>query len=151
MYTNSDLSAQHIDTEGRQVNCMSIEDSYAIPRQLDENKGIFLCGDCHDVDLFERNGWLFGIDENNQTYGAMFLDTIIDNYYLADKGFNNTQFESAFEAYVLEKNDLPGFRDAGSEVEINGETITPDTIKKANKNPTDRLLFTNGKRVFIEN
>lgn len=126
-----------------------IEDPSAVPRQLVEENGIFMCGHCLDVENFERSGGeLIGVDSSGTTYGALFVGTVIDNHYLSDEGFDGSPFESPFEDYVTE-SEIPDFSKKEELAKVEGEEITIDMVVSG-ENPTSQLIFTNRRYLWVE-
>lgn len=95
-------SSGRIPGDGAGWGGRCIEDPGALPRQLVESNGIYICGSCLDTDTFESAGRaIYGV-ANGTFYAALGLGTVIDDHYVTSRSFDGSLFEPAFESIVSE-------------------------------------------------
>lgn len=139
------------NVRGTGAGALPIEDPAALPRQLEEDGSIFLCGSCNKVDTYERQGGtIFGIDNHNNHYGAFYMgDTIIFDHYIPDNNFDRSNFSEAFESIALNEDDVR-LNDGTKMVEYKEED-KKDVINKVEngENPFNHTVIVSGRMVFI--
>lgn len=124
---------------------LCIEDPGALPRQLVEENGIYMCGWCLSVDTFEQQGGkIYGVDGQGNYYGAFTLGTVIDNHYLPDNSFDRSIMESAFESIARGDYQSVELSDGTQMVQVKNK------VDSRYRDEVDRLinLVEDGKNPF---
>lgn len=136
---------------GNSAGAWPIDDPGSLPRQLEEDGDIFICGYCNDVDTFERQGGtIFGIDSFGHHYGAFYVaDTVIDSHYITDNNFDQSNLSDAFESIALNEEDIT--LNDGTEMVKYEKADKEEVIDQVEKgeNPFDHTVIVSGYRVWI--